>query len=78
MGYNHFRLLSAGSGLPTVSERSVTLHLAQAICVSFLAFGIVLAMISETGECYLSTFLFEGMNEGSDDEWLANFEADNG
>jgi cysteine synthase A len=31
----------------------------------------VLAMIPDTGERYLSTFLFEGINEGSDDEWLA-------
>ena len=29
----------------------------------------------DTGERYLSTFLFEGINEGSDDEWLAEFEA---
>ena len=32
-------------------------------------------MIPDTGERYLSTFLFEGINEGSDDEWLAEFEA---
>jgi cysteine synthase A len=28
-------------------------------------------MLPDTGERYLSTFLFEGINEGSDDEWLA-------
>ncbi len=33
--------------------------------------SVVLAMIPDTGERYLSTFLFEGINEGSDDEWLA-------
>ena len=32
---------------------------------------VVLAMLPDTGERYLSTFLFEGINEGSDDEWLA-------
>ena len=37
--------------------------------------SVVLAMIPDTGERYLSTFLFEGINEGSDDEWLAAFEA---
>ena len=37
--------------------------------------SVVLAMIPDTGERYLSTFLFEGINEGSDDEWLAEFEA---
>ena len=33
--------------------------------------SVVLAMIADTGERYLSTFLFEGINEGSDDEWAA-------
>jgi cysteine synthase A len=33
--------------------------------------SVVLAMIPDTGERYLSTFLFEGINEGSDDEWAA-------
>jgi cysteine synthase A len=32
----------------------------------------VLAMLPDTGERYLSTILFEGVNEGSDDEWLAS------
>jgi cysteine synthase A len=32
----------------------------------------ILAMLPDTGERYLSTYLFEGMNEGSDDEWLAS------
>jgi len=30
----------------------------------------ILAMLPDTGERYLSTFLFEGINEGSDDDWL--------
>jgi cysteine synthase A len=33
--------------------------------------SVILAMLPDTGERYLSTFLFEGMQEGSDDEWLA-------
>lgn len=33
--------------------------------------AVVLAMIPDTGERYLSTFLFEGINEGSDDDWAA-------
>jgi cysteine synthase len=32
---------------------------------------VILAMLPDTGERYLTTFLFEGINEGSDDEWLA-------
>ncbi len=33
---------------------------------------VILAMVPDTGERYLSTFLFEDVNEGSDDEWLAS------
>ena len=32
---------------------------------------MLLAMLPDTGERYFSTILFEGVNEGSDDEWLA-------
>jgi len=34
--------------------------------------SVILAMLPDTGERYLSTFLFEGVAEGSDDEWLAS------
>ena len=33
--------------------------------------SVLLAMLPDTGERYLSTFLFEGVDEGSDDEWLS-------
>lgn len=33
--------------------------------------SVILAMLPDTGERYLSTVLFEGVNEGSDDVWLA-------
>jgi cysteine synthase A len=33
---------------------------------------VILSMLPDTGERYLSTYLFEGVNEGSDDEWLAS------
>ncbi|MEZ0469561.1 cysteine synthase A [Luteimonas salinilitoris] len=33
--------------------------------------AVILAMLPDTGERYFSTPLFEGVNEGSDDEWLA-------
>ncbi|MGD8417775.1 MAG: cysteine synthase A [Pseudomonadales bacterium] len=32
--------------------------------------SVFCVMLPDTGERYLSTFLFEGINEGSDDEWL--------
>ncbi len=34
--------------------------------------SVLMTMLPDTGERYLSTFLFEGVNEGSDDEWLAS------
>ncbi|MGA9341296.1 MAG: cysteine synthase A [Rhodanobacteraceae bacterium] len=33
--------------------------------------SVLLAMLPDTGERYLSTFLLEGVVEGSDDDWLA-------
>jgi len=33
--------------------------------------SVLLAMLPDTGERYLSTFLFEGIDETSDDDWLA-------
>ena len=32
--------------------------------------SVMLVMLPDTGERYLSTFMFEGINEGSDDDWL--------
>ncbi|MEP6633660.1 MAG: cysteine synthase A [Luteimonas sp.] len=37
--------------------------------------AVILTMLPDTGERYFSTVLFEGVNEGSDDEWLATMEA---
>ncbi len=37
--------------------------------------SVILAMMPDTGERYLSTPLFEGVNEGSDDEWLDSLAA---
>jgi cysteine synthase A len=36
--------------------------------------SVLLAMLPDTGERYLSTFLFEGVSEGSDDAWLEGLE----
>lgn len=36
--------------------------------------SVLLAMLPDTGERYLSTFLFDGISEGSDDAWLSSLE----
>lgn len=33
--------------------------------------SVILAMLPDTGERYLSTYLFDDVNDGSDDDWLA-------
>jgi cysteine synthase A len=38
----------------------------------------ILVMLPDTGERYLSTFLFQEVAEGSDDEWLASIEGGKG
>lgn len=38
--------------------------------------SVLLAMLPDTGERYLSTFLFENIHDGSDDAWLAEYDAD--
>ena len=37
--------------------------------------SVILTMLPDTGERYLGTWLFDGLNEGSDDEWLASLSA---
>jgi cysteine synthase len=36
--------------------------------------SVILVMLPDTGERYLGTYLFDDLNEGSDDEWLAGIE----
>ena len=32
--------------------------------------SVILAMLPDTGERYMSTFLFEGITDESDEQWL--------
>jgi cysteine synthase A len=36
--------------------------------------SVLLAMLPDTGERYLGTYLFDDLNAGSDDEWLASLD----
>ncbi|MDH3643154.1 MAG: cysteine synthase A, partial [Gammaproteobacteria bacterium] len=47
-----------------------TLAAGLEVAQSAEAGSVLLVMLPDTGERYLSTFMFEGINEGSDDDWL--------
>ena len=64
------RLLAQQEGIFTGISGGATLASALDIAHEATSGSVVLAMLPDTGERYLSTFLFEGVNEGSDDEWL--------
>ena len=72
------RDLATKEGIFCVISSGVTFAAALEVARGLPAGGVVLAMLPDTGERYLSTFLFEGVAEGSDDEWLASLEAARG
>lgn len=65
------RRLAAEEGVFVGISAGATLAAALKIAEQAKQGSVILAMLPDTGERYLSTFLFEGVNEGSDDEWLA-------
>ena len=65
------RRLASEEGLFVGISAGATVAAALQVAESAPAGSVLLAMLPDTGERYLSTFLFEGVNEGSDDEWLA-------
>jgi cysteine synthase A len=66
------RALAAKEGIFTGISSGATLAAALAVAEKAPKGSQILAMLPDTGERYLSTPLFEGVNEGSDDEWLEN------
>ena len=64
------RDLAANEGIFTGISSGATLATALDVAATATDGSVILAMLPDTGERYLSTPLFEGVNEGSDDEWL--------
>ena len=64
------RELAASEGIFTGISAGGTLATALDVANEAPKGSAILAMLPDTGERYLSTPLFEGVNEGSDDEWL--------
>ena len=66
------RELSHREGIFTGISAGATLATALDVAEDAPEGSVILAMLPDTGERYLSTPLFEGVNEGSDDDWLAS------
>lgn len=64
------RELAHKEGIFAGISSGATLATALAIAESAAEGSVILAMLPDTGERYLSTPLFEGVNEESDDDWL--------
>jgi cysteine synthase A len=64
------RELAHKEGIFTGISSGATLATALDVADSAAEGSVILAMLPDTGERYLSTPLFEGVNVGSDDDWL--------
>jgi len=65
------RELAAREGIFTGISAGATLATALDVAENASDGSVILAMLPDTGERYLSTPLFEGVEENSDDAWLA-------
>jgi len=66
------RRLATEEGIFAGISAGGTLAVALKVAADAKPGSVLLAMLPDTGERYLSTALFDGVNEGSDDEWLAS------
>ncbi|MCQ4167411.1 cysteine synthase A [Tahibacter harae] len=69
------RRLAAEEGIFVGLSSGATLAAALQVAQDAAPGSTILAMLPDTGERYLSTILFEGISEGSDDEWLASLQS---
>tara|TARA_R110001606_G_scaffold8479_2_gene37430 strand:- start:24478 stop:25455 length:978 start_codon:yes stop_codon:yes gene_type:complete len=74
LGRDTARRLAAEEGIFAGISAGATLATALEVAKTAPEGSVLLAMLPDTGERYLSTFLMEGVNDGSDDEWLASLE----
>lgn len=65
------RALATKEGILVGLSAGGTLAAALKVAERAAPGSVLLAMLPDTGERYLSTFLFEGIDETSDDAWLA-------
>ena len=65
------RRLAAEEGIFVGISAGATVAAALQVAETATEGSVLLAVLPDTGERYFSTPLFEGVNEGSDDDWLA-------
>jgi cysteine synthase A len=65
------RRLAREEGIFVGISAGATLAAALKVAATAPKGSVLLAMLPDTGERYLSTYLFDDIAEGSDDEWLA-------
>ncbi len=68
------RRLAAEEGIFAGISSGATVAAALKVAAGAPAGAVLLAVLPDTGERYFSTPLFEGVNEGSDDDWLASLD----
>jgi len=68
------RRLAAEEGILVGISSGATLAAALKVAETAPDGSVFVVILPDTGERYLSTILFEGVNEGSDDAWLAELE----
>ncbi|MBL8256648.1 MAG: cysteine synthase A [Pseudoxanthomonas mexicana] len=66
------RRLAAEEGIFVGISAGATVAAALQVAQKAKPGDVILAVLPDTGERYFSTPLFEGVNEGSDDEWLSS------
>lgn len=66
------RRLAAEEGIFVGISAGATVAAALQVAETAPEGSVLLAVLPDTGERYFSTPLFEGVNEGSDDDWLAS------
>ena len=76
LGRDVARRLAAEEGIFVGISAGATVATALEVAQTAPKGSVILAMLPDTGERYLSTFLMEGVEEGSDDAWLASLSAE--
>lgn len=76
LGRDIARRLAAEEGIFAGISAGATLATALRVAERAPEGSVLLAMLPDTGERYLSTFLLEGVSEGSDDEWLSSLDGE--